>query len=243
MSRRPSSEPISKPSSSKRPRMEEPSAKEPSAKEPSTKERLYPRNDYIQILVVGNAQCGKTTLVRSYLNKMLPSEAVNILSQPYLHNHATGRELMIWDLDAKGQFIDCRIEAYGKADIVLLCYNPIREKKPSETQDATSQRESFVNTVARWKHEIRRYRHGVPVILVRLIRTMELGRCAPDDEYTEEEAGQLYTDPEWSILTLTSRVEVLSRPSLDELFNKAVDIVLDRGVTPKETNFYGFLFE
>ncbi|GIY61928.1 hypothetical protein CDAR_518641 [Caerostris darwini] len=198
MSRRPSAEPVSMPSSSKRARMEEPST---------------PRNDYIQIVV------------------------------PYLHNHATGRELMIWDLDAKGEFIQSRIEAYGKADIVLLCYNPIREKKKPATLAGIPQRESFVDTIARWNQEIRRYRTGVPVILVKLIRTMELGLCAPDDEYADEEAGQLYTDPEWSILTLTSRVEVLSRQSLDELFNKAVDIVLDRGVTPKETNNCGFVFD
>lgn len=110
----------------------------------------------IRIVVIGDHNVGKTTMIQTYFthdfsDAQIPSIKDRCIFQVKTHNLTKQAEI----LDTMGMkaFEHDRLPAYAQADVILLCFS-------------VANPESFQNVRKVWSKEIKKYASNVPVILV-----------------------------------------------------------------------------
>ncbi len=109
-----------------------------------------------KVVVAGDANVGKTSLIRRYCEGMFEHSRVMTIGVDFQTKtvRLEGREirLSIWDVAGQERFGSFRDTFYGGARAVALVYD-------------VSQPESFAN-LERWRAEIRRIVPGVQMVLI-----------------------------------------------------------------------------
>jgi len=84
------------------------------------------------VVLIGDSNCGKTSLVLSYLNKKLATPPESILMETYekiiTFTNQTGIKLQIWDFPGDDYFDRFRPLAYANAKGVLICFTLDRKE-------------------------------------------------------------------------------------------------------------------
>ncbi|GFQ81804.1 ras-like GTP-binding protein rhoA [Trichonephila clavata] len=81
---------------------------------------------HLKIAVVGDRGCGKTCLILSAKNYILPDPEENVLSKQYpldleMPNKVVAK-CMVVDADARDELKEARMDNYRQSDIFLLCF-------------------------------------------------------------------------------------------------------------------------
>ncbi|GFU54525.1 transforming protein RhoA [Nephila pilipes] len=184
----------------------------------SPKSPFHHHEDYVQILVVGHQQCGKSCLVLAFQNEVFPP-VTHFLSKQYLADielNGKTKKSMIWDLDASPQYLDARKEAYEEADVILLCFSI--DGNVSLTQKTEV-----------WIQEIRNYCPQTPVILVGLKNELR-HRREQSGLITKEEANRLR---ETQSFVNYMEASAVIKDGVNEIFTAAVRVAIQNGLRSK----------
>lgn len=108
------------------------------------------------MLLVGDCQSGKTSIVSRYLTGKVPGQYVATLGVEYLDRHVevkdTNVHVNLWDFSGRADFLDIRNEFYKEGSIVLVVLD-LSTKKCLDTCDM-------------WLKEIRENGGSCPIMLV-----------------------------------------------------------------------------
>ena len=110
----------------------------------------------IKILVIGDHNVGKSTLIHSYFTHNFSDAQIPSIRERYtFEDQSTGTPKQVEILDTLGMkaFEHDRQPAYAQADVIVLCFS-------------VANPDSFKNVSKVWWKEIKRYAPKVPVILV-----------------------------------------------------------------------------
>ncbi|CAD5112630.1 DgyrCDS1845 [Dimorphilus gyrociliatus] len=113
-------------------------------------------NERRKILIVGDGECGKTSILSMFSQKGFPQAYIptifeNYISQVKVKNRTV--ELVIWDSAGQEDFDRLRSLCYPDTDVILLCYS-------------INNPDSFVNITDKWLPEIRSHCPRSPIILI-----------------------------------------------------------------------------
>ena len=112
----------------------------------------------IKVVVVGDANVGKTGMLLTYANKVFPSD----LQPTTIDNYSADEEidgesfnLSLWDTSGSDGYEEMRAFTYSQTDVFLVCFS-IAEQR------------SLENVSSVWVPEIRQHLPEAPIILVGL---------------------------------------------------------------------------
>ncbi|GFR06120.1 GTP-binding protein rho4 [Trichonephila clavata] len=177
-----------------------------------------PVDSYVHIVVVGSSKCGKTCLIKSFKGEPWPPTS-NYRSTPCLADVrflGGSKKSMIWDMDARPDFLEARREAYEETDIILLCFDIRGESTLSEQTE-------------QWLQEIKTHRPHTPIMLVGLKQETRYDRSL-QGQITEVEANQLKIDRG---LEAYMEASAFHRSGVVEIFEAAVGITVGNGLCNK----------
>eukprot|EP01103_Thecamoeba_quadrilineata_P014602 TRINITY_DN4396_c0_g1_i1.p1 TRINITY_DN4396_c0_g1~~TRINITY_DN4396_c0_g1_i1.p1 ORF type:complete len:187 (+),score=22.32 TRINITY_DN4396_c0_g1_i1:50-610(+) len=110
-----------------------------------------------KLVVVGDGNVGKTSLLMTFANHKFPEEdSIPTIFENYVVNFKTGNnmtELDLWDTGGTSEYSRLRPIAYANANVLVICFvvvNPI----------------SYENVTSKWYPEVMHYLSEVPIILV-----------------------------------------------------------------------------
>ncbi|XP_077547196.1 ras-like GTP-binding protein Rho1 [Haemaphysalis longicornis] len=109
-----------------------------------------------KLVVVGDGNCGKTSLLVTYCNECFPSDYVPTIFETYskfVESSGYRVQLFLWDSSGQQDYDRLRPLSYPETNVVLLCF----------TLDDSYSLESVVD---KWEPEIRHYLPRVPIVLV-----------------------------------------------------------------------------
>jgi small GTP-binding protein len=109
-----------------------------------------------KLVAVGDAGCGKTSLLLAFSQGALPKVAVPPLLDPQLVNAPLSGgqiQLFLWDTSDREEFRSLRSAFYFDCDVVLVCFS-------------IDSPESLDNVVKKWAPEVRNSFGDGPTILV-----------------------------------------------------------------------------
>lgn len=158
----------------------------------------------IKIVLVGDAQSGKSCLLGRYLHGRAPGQYAPTLGVDYLDKHVEIKDsdvhLNVWDFSGRPEFLDIRNEFYKEASVVLLAVD-LSNKKSLESCES-------------WLKEIRENAGSSPVVIV--------GTKA-DARKVEWDMGKLAKDKGCTYSETSARD---SAQSADQLFADIINIAL-----------------
>ena len=82
--------------------------------------------DEVNVVVVGEGMCGKTTMIRAFVDREFTPQLPPTLFDHYRRNvTVSGKEkqLEIWDVGGQYDHANFRDLAYAKADVFLMCFD------------------------------------------------------------------------------------------------------------------------
>ncbi|ODQ78725.1 hypothetical protein BABINDRAFT_26892, partial [Babjeviella inositovora NRRL Y-12698] len=117
----------------------------------------------VNIVVVGDENCGKSTFVTGFLSSMATKtcraqkihQTIQIHEQDVSVSPGETVQLVLWDFPGHESFDRLRPLGYTEADVAIICFD-------------VNDRTSFESVIRRWKLELDIYSPGVPVVLVGL---------------------------------------------------------------------------
>jgi len=180
----------------------------------------------VKLVVVGDGAVGKTSLLISYATNTFPTDYVPTVFENYTarkKRHDDTILLHLWDTAGQEEYDRLRPLSYPGADIVLLCFSTVSQASYDAIRD-------------KWAPEVNHYIPEVPHILVGTkIDLREAQHPDPNSGKFEPitlEMGQSMAKQ----IKASKYLEVSSktRQGLEEVFNNAIDLVLEmRGVPSK----------
>jgi Ras-related C3 botulinum toxin substrate 1 len=180
----------------------------------------------VKLVVVGDGAVGKTSLLISYATNNFPTDYVPTVFENYTarkKRHDDTILLHLWDTAGQEEYDRLRPLSYPGADIVLLCFSTVSQASYDAIRD-------------KWAPEVNHYIPEVPHILVGTkIDLREAQHPDPNSgkfEPITAEMGQSMAKQ----IKAAKYLEVSSktRQGLEDVFNQAIDLVLEmRGVPPK----------
>jgi len=180
----------------------------------------------VKLVVVGDGAVGKTSLLISYATNTFPTDYVPTVFENYTarkKRHDDTILLHLWDTAGQEEYDRLRPLSYPGADIVLLCFSTVSQASYDAIRD-------------KWAPEVNHYIPEVPHILVGTkIDLREAQHPDPNSgkfEPITPEMGQSMAKQ----IKASKYLEVSSktRQGLEEVFNNAIDLVLEmRGVPSK----------
>jgi len=180
----------------------------------------------VKLVVVGDGAVGKTSLLISYATNSFPTDYVPTVFENYTarkKRHDDTILLHLWDTAGQEEYDRLRPLSYPGADIVLLCFSTISQASYDAIRD-------------KWAPEVNHYIPEVPHILVGTkIDLREAQHPDPNSgkfEPITAEMGQSMAKQ----IKAAKYLEVSSktRQGLEDVFNQAIDLVLEmRGVPSK----------
>jgi len=180
----------------------------------------------VKLVVVGDGAVGKTSLLISYAKNNFPTEYVPTVFENYTARKKRGEDtilLHLWDTAGQEEYDRLRPLSYPGADVVLLCFSTVSQASHDAIRD-------------KWAPEVNHYIPEVPHILVGTkIDLREAQHPDPNSgkfEPITPEMGQAMAKQ----IKAAKYLEVSSktRQGLEEVFNQAIDLVLEmRGVPSK----------
>jgi len=183
----------------------------------------------VKLVVVGDGAVGKTSLLISYATNNFPTDYVPTVFENYTarkKRHDDTILLHLWDTAGQEEYDRLRPLSYPGADIVLLCFSTVSQASYDAIRD-------------KWAPEVNHYIPEVPHILVGTkIDLREAQHPDPNSgkfEPITAEMGQSMAKQ----IKAAKYLEVSSktRQGLEDVFNQAIDLVLEmRGVPSKSEN-------
>jgi len=181
----------------------------------------------VKLVVVGDGAVGKTSLLISYATNEFPTDYVPTVFENYTARKKRNNEnilLHLWDTAGQEEYDRLRPLSYPGADVVLLCFSTVSQASYDAIRD-------------KWAPEVNHYIPDVPPLLVGTkIDLRELQHPDPNSgkfEPITPENGQAMAKQ----IKASKYLEVSSktRQGLEEVFNEAIDLVLEmRGVTKSD---------
>lgn len=109
----------------------------------------------LKVIVIGDEQCGKTSLLNAFVHHEFNSDRARIFSDEVMSIRFGGKhyEFVIWDLSGCEKYDGLRYEFYQDADFFLICYD-------------ISNRESFESVFENWVMEVAQEASQTPFIVV-----------------------------------------------------------------------------
>jgi len=180
----------------------------------------------VKLVVVGDGAVGKTSLLISYAKNNFPTEYVPTVFENYTARKKRNDDtilLHLWDTAGQEEYDRLRPLSYPGADVVLLCFSTVSQASHDAIRD-------------KWAPEVNHYIPEVPHILVGTkIDLREAQHPDPNSgkfEPITPEMGQAMAKQ----IKAAKYLEVSSktRQGLEEVFNQAIDLVLEmRGIPSK----------
>jgi len=188
----------------------------------------------VKLVVVGDGAVGKTSLLISYATDEFPTVYVPTVFENYTARKKRGNEnilLHLWDTAGQEEYDRLRPLSYPGADVVLLCFSTVSQASYDAIRD-------------KWAPEVNHYIPDVPHLLVGTkidLREQQhpdpnSGKFEPITLDMGNSMAKQIKAPKY--LEVSSK----TRQGLEEVFNEAIDLVLElRGVTnkPQETGLSG----
>jgi len=168
----------------------------------------------VKLVVVGDGAIGKTCLLVVFAKGTFPEQYIPTVFENYtkVFTHPNHGEvsLALWDTAGQEEFDQLRPLSYPGSDIVLICFSLVDE-------------ESLTNTRDKWLPEVQDHLSDVTIFLVGLKADLrdEMPNDAVSTERGEALVGDLGAAQYWE-------VSAKARMNVDELFNAAVDVVLQK---------------
>ncbi|KAN0007114.1 hypothetical protein ACTFIU_005308 [Dictyostelium citrinum] len=110
-------------------------------------------NNTIKMVLVGESNVGKTSLLFTKSSGILPEYTPTIFSDPIKIVNKDGQEYKIDYWDINGDYPKLRPLLYSNTNVFLICFS-------------ISSRDSFNKCETKWAPEITKFSPGVPIILV-----------------------------------------------------------------------------
>lgn len=180
----------------------------------------------VKLVVVGDGAVGKTSLLISYAKNNFPTEYVPTVFENYTARKKRNDDtilLHLWDTAGQEEYDRLRPLSYPGADVVLLCFSTVSQASHDAIRD-------------KWAPEVNHYIPEVPHILVGTkIDLREAQHPDPNSgkfEPITPEMGQAMAKQ----IKAAKYLEVSSktRQGLEDVFNQAIDLVLEmRGIPSK----------
>jgi len=123
-----------------------------------------------KLVVVGDGQCGKTSLLWVFARGMFPEVFVPTIFESYVMDASVdGRqvEVELWDTAGQEDYDRLRPLSYPNSHVVLICYS-------------IACSDSLENVVEKWFFEVRNFCPGVPFILVGCKKDLRSGHDSID---------------------------------------------------------------
>ena len=79
-----------------------------------------------ELALIGDASCGKTSLVKAFIDKVFTPNVPPTLFDHYtakLNYYGKEHELRVWDCGGSEEFLKYRQQAYDKIDTFIICYD------------------------------------------------------------------------------------------------------------------------
>jgi len=185
----------------------------------------------VKLVVVGDGAVGKTSLLISYATNTFPTDYVPTVFENYTarkKRHDDTILLHLWDTAGQEEYDRLRPLSYPGADIVLLCFSTVSQASYDAIRD-------------KWAPEVNHYIPEVPHILVGTkIDLREAQHPDPNSGKFEPitlEMGQSMAKQ----IKASKYLEVSSktRQGLEEVFNQAIDLVLEMRGVPSKGDAHG----
>jgi len=180
----------------------------------------------VKLVVVGDGAVGKTSLLISYATNTFPTDYVPTVFENYTARKKRHDDIILlhlWDTAGQEEYDRLRPLSYPGADIVLLCFSTVSQASYDAIRD-------------KWAPEVNHYIPEVPHILVGtkidLREAQHIDINSNKFEPITPEMGQSMAKQ----IKAAKYLEVSSktRQGLEEVFNQAIDLVLEmRGVPTK----------
>ncbi|EFA86502.1 Rho GTPase [Heterostelium album PN500] len=180
----------------------------------------------VKLVVVGDGAVGKTCLLISYARNEFPVEYVPTVFENYTATTKRGNEdikIHLWDTAGQEEYDRLRPLSYPGADVVLLCFSTISQASYESIRD-------------RWAPEVKHYIEDVPRILVGTkIDLREAQHPDPNSGKFEPVTADMGLSMAKQIgAKQYLEVSAKSHQGLNEIFNTAIDLVLEsRGMEKK----------
>lgn len=176
----------------------------------------------MKLVAVGDGAVGKTSLLITFATDKFPPKYVptvfeNHTKQMKREKDGSNVILQLWDTAGQEDYDRLRPLSYPGADVVLLCFSTVN-------------RSSFESVKEKWHPEVAHY---VPEALTLLIGTkIDLREAGEPDPSTKEHdpVSTEEGDAMRKSIKATKYLEVSSktRLNLDDMFNTAVELVLEQ---------------
>ncbi|XP_018587246.1 rho-related GTP-binding protein RhoF-like [Scleropages formosus] len=125
-------------------------------KVPGGRSGSSPQREEVNLVIVGDGGCGKTSLLMVYAKGRFPEKYAPSVFEKFATSVTHGgREIGVTLYDTAGQedYDRLRPLSYNNANLVLICY------------DVTSPT-SFDNVLIKWYPEVHHFCPGVPILLI-----------------------------------------------------------------------------
>jgi len=168
----------------------------------------------VKLVVVGDGAIGKTCLLVVYQKGIFPEQYIPTVFENYTKviNHPDHGEvsLALYDTAGQEEFDQLRPLSYPGSDIVFICFSLVDE-------------ESLMNTRDKWLPEVQDHLSDVAIFLVGLKADLrdQMPENAVSTERGEALVGELGASQYWE-------VSAKAHTNVDELFNAAVSVVLQK---------------
>ena len=194
----------------------------------------------IKLIAVGdNEEQHKLTLLSSFITGELPEYIPTVFENYNAQINRNGKKIILslWDTAGQEDYDRLRQLAYPSTDVVLLCFSTISQA-------------SYDAIRVKWTPELQHYLPNIPVVLVGT--NIDLREAQVPDPHSGKYDPISYEQGKAMAAEIGARkymeVSAKTHQGVDELFNEAVDIVLqeERGKdvpisTKKEqVNKFGF---
>lgn len=178
----------------------------------------------VKLVIVGDGAVGKTSLMIAYATSNFPTDYVPTVFENYTARKKRNDEtvlLHLWDTAGQEEYDRLRPLSYPGADIVLLCFSTVSQASYDAIRD-------------KWAPEVNHYIPEVPHILVGTkIDLREAQHLDPNSgkfEPITPDMGHAMAKQ----IKASKYLEVSSktRQGLEEVFNQAIDLVLEMRGAP-----------
>eukprot|EP01133_Synstelium_polycarpum_P008434 gene8434-9921_t len=180
----------------------------------------------VKLVVVGDGAVGKTCLLISYAHNEFPTDYVPTVFENYTATRKRGNEeikVHLWDTAGQEEYDRLRPLSYPGADVVLLCFSTISQASYEAIRD-------------KWAPEVNHYIPDVPHILVGTKTDLR------EAQHPDPNSGKFEPVTVDMGLSMSKQIKAANylevsaktRQGLEEIFNAAIDLVLEsRGIDKK----------
>ncbi|ELP89243.1 Rho GTPase, putative [Entamoeba invadens IP1] len=186
-------------------------------------------SDSVKLVVIGDGAVGKTCMLMSYTSNDFPSDYVPTVFDNYVANVSVQKKVVslgLWDTAGQEEFDSLRPLSYPGTDIFLLCY-------------AVNSSASLANLKDKWYPEIQKYCKDEFKMMVGL--KVDLRENAQEVKKIEVEGNKMITPEEGQSMCTEldcakyMECSALTRKGLVEVFETAVEMVLNKNIEDKAT--------